>query len=91
MSSLTVGTRVKPSAYSLRDKWNYYLGLGDYTRKNRAREVYDMAAAERGTVTEVHAPSGELNRAACNTYTVKWDSGRTAQCMPYMVEPDKAV
>lgn len=86
---LRVGDRVKPSAYSLRDKWSYYLGLGDYARKSRARDVYDTAAAARGTITAVVPPSGAMNCATCDTYHVQWDDGRVSYTMPYMIERER--
>jgi len=47
-----VGDRVKRSDYALRSKRDYWLSQGEYSRRNRAKEAYDTAVAERGTIAE---------------------------------------
>ena len=74
---MAVGDRVKPSGYAVRPRWDWYLGLGDYTRKNEARRAYDAELAKRGTVVEA-LPNGGL--------AVRWDNGPTSRCLAYRVE-----
>jgi hypothetical protein len=79
------GDRVRKSGQALESLRMYWLSQGEHARKVRAKEAYDNAVAERGTITAVIEPTGELNRATCQTYEVKWDNGSVSKCMPYMV------
>lgn len=53
MSALKPGDRVRYSAYALRSDRDYWLGLGQYAAKARAKEQLDAKAARRGTVTAI--------------------------------------
>jgi hypothetical protein len=76
MDKLVRGDKVKRSAYALRPEWEYYLGLGDYTRKNAAKRAHDRKAAQQGTVIKVEGSKVE----------VRWADGTMSQCLDYMVE-----
>jgi hypothetical protein len=77
--SIPLNARFKPGdrcAYDphdgrVRRARDYWLGLGDYTRKNTAKVELDRLLAKRGTVTSVDvAPSG--NAQTCE---ILWDDG----------------
>ncbi len=94
-SKFEVGDRVKYSGYALERDRQYYLGLGDYSRKNAAKEFYENKLAQRGTVTDVsHVnTTGLLSHSA--GAEVKWDDtyasgqARMSQSMDHMLEKAK--
>jgi hypothetical protein len=75
-----VGDRVRQSGRSLESSRMYYLGLGDYTRKNAAKADYERQRDRRGTVV------------ACGTNgyavgaVVKWDDGAVSESMQHRLE-----
>lgn len=73
---LAIGNTVKKSGYALKPARDYWLGCGDYTRKNRAKEALDKATALRGIVTEI-------SKGGCK---VTWNDGTESNCLDYMVE-----
>ncbi len=91
-SKFEVGDRVKYSGSALERDRQYYLGLGDYTRKNAAKDAYETKLAQRGTVTDVSHinATGVLSHAA--GVEVKWDDNypsgqsRMSQTMDHMLE-----
>lgn len=88
-SQFKVGDRVKHSQEVLCPLWERYLGLGDYTRKNQAKQWHADKAAEMGTVVEVQAPPGPeagFNRRVCWAVKVRWDSGSVSECLEGRVQ-----
>ncbi len=75
MRPTQAGQRVKPSREALEPSRMFWLGLGDYTRKNAAKRALDTEAARRGTVVEItpNTSGGNVPGAV-----VKWDDGRTS-------------
>lgn len=84
LTKAQVGDRVKKSDYALRSKRDYWLSQGEYTRKNRAKEAYDAAVAERGTIAEI-LPA-DSSRGVAAGLRVTWDNGMESRCLPGMVE-----
>ena len=84
MSEITVGTIVKLSDYALQRDRDYWQGLGDYTRKNRAKAHYEAQRARRGEVTALL--EADLSRGTSNGYTIKWADGTTSTCVRSFVE-----
>lgn len=83
---MNVNDRVKPSGHALRSKRDYWLSLGDYTRKQRAKEALDREASRRGTVVEL-LPA-DTSRGVAAGLRVAWDDGSESRCLPYMVESE---
>ena len=79
-----VGDRVKRSDYALRSKRDYWLSQGEYSRRNRAKEAYDTAVAERGTIAEI-LPA-DSSRGVAAGLRITWDNGMESRCLPGMVE-----
>jgi hypothetical protein len=70
---MTIGDRVRRSGHSLESLRMYWLSQGEHTRKLRAREAYDVALAERGTITEIVEPTGAFNAATRCRHTPRED------------------
>lgn len=91
-SKFEIGDRVKYSGSALERDRQYYLGLGDYSRKNAAKAAYEAKAAMRGTVTDVSHVNKTGNLSHGAGAEVKWDnpwpSGqpRMSQTMDHMLE-----
>lgn len=73
---MKVGDRVKLSGYALQSARDWWLGLGDYTRKQAARKYLDDQMARRGVVAS----------AKDHTITVVWDDGIVTHSLDYRVE-----
>ena len=84
ITGFKVNDRVKQSAYALRSKRDYWLGLGDYTRKQAAKASLDKAIAERGTV--IGLLEADFSRGTADGLRVQWDNGAESRCLPGMVE-----
>jgi hypothetical protein len=91
-SKFEVGDRVKYSGSALESSRQYYLGLGDYSRKNAAKADYEKKLAMRGTVTDVSHINATGNLSHSGGAEVKWDdnypSGQPhmSQTMDHMLE-----
>ena len=76
---MEIGNKVKYSEYATRKHLDYYLSLGDYSRKNRAKEYYEEQCAKRGVITGIISTCGEA-------YVIKWNDGVVSKTAGYMVE-----
>ena len=81
---MQIGDKVRHSGYAIRPKRDYWLSLGDYSRKERAKDALDAFIAERGTITEL-LPA-DPSRGVAKGLRVQWDNGSESKCLPYMVE-----
>lgn len=72
---MKIGDRVRYSETALRPTRDYWLGLGDYSHKNRAKDALDAKTALRGCVTAI-IPQG---------LSVAWDDGTSSNLLSYMV------
>lgn len=81
---MQVNDRVRHSGQAIRPKRDYWLSLGDYARKERAKDSLDAYIAERGTVLELLP--GDTSRGVSKGVRVQWDNGSESRCLPYMVE-----
>ena len=74
------GTRVRYSGCALQADKDYWLGLGDYTLKNRAKRYWEARVALRGTVLSVKGPA----------VTVAWDDGSRSESLSYRLMEAKS-
>lgn len=81
---MRINDRVRHSASAIRPKRDYWLSLGDYSRKQRAKDWLDSFIAERGTIVEL-LPADD-SRGVAKGVRVQWDNGSESRCLPYMVE-----
>jgi hypothetical protein len=75
--NINVGDAVCYARHSstLRAAWEWYLGLGDSTRKSAAKREHERLAARRGTVLELTEP-----RPSTTAWGIRvlWDDGSTS-------------
>lgn len=81
---MQIGDKVKHSGYAIRPKRDYWLSLGDYSRKQSAKDALDRFEAERGTIIELL--EADASRGVAKGVRVQWDNGGESKCLPYMVE-----
>jgi hypothetical protein len=82
---LNVGDTVRHSGYALQSDRDYWQGLGDYTRKERAKENYMAKVAERGAVTAL-LPREKYGITNIDL-EITWNDGHVSRCFAYMVIP----
>lgn len=81
---IPIGSRVKPSAYVVRKKYDQmtkYTG-GPFCRT--AEMAYETERDKRGTVTA--DLSREERGFTVKCFRVQWDNGSISDCLDYMVE-----
>lgn len=83
MPLLSVGDRVKPSAYALRAKLDEVHKYLQGRERDQRQAWYDEAASKRGTVTALNPPTKYHPHVSPE---VTWDSGSVSKCMACMVE-----
>jgi hypothetical protein len=67
--------QVRYSGTALRPQRDYWLGLGDYRRKNAAKADLDAKAARRGTIREL------VTGKFCTFARVDWHDGGESETM----------
>jgi hypothetical protein len=83
---MIVGTKVKKSGYSLKGKRDYWQSLGRQPAKSNAKQAYENAQAERGTVSAIL--KADKSRGISAGLEITWDNGSISKCLNYMVEPE---
>ena len=83
---MIVGTRIKKSGYSLRGKRDYWQSLGREPAKSNAKQAYENAQAERGTISAIL--NADRSKGISAGLEITWDNGSISKCLNYMIEPD---
>lgn len=83
MNTLTFkpGDRIKPSAYAIRPKKDWWLQQGRSDLKSAAKRVVEAEIARRGVVLS----SGPTKYTPEEVH-YRWDDGQEGKCLSYMVE-----
>jgi hypothetical protein len=81
---MKIEDRVKQSGYSLKGKRDYWQSLGREPAKSNAKQAYQKACNERGTITAIL--QANKSRGISAGFEVTWDNGTVSRCLGYRIE-----